>query len=123
MIAQLDMFNARTQTDWREVNCIGRENTVGNGGCVPTIRYIGGQDDRGRPWRVSADEAVRLILGDRCTFYVLSSGVRVRLTVAMTADGSKCLSTELDDDQPLTLLALPEYSAWIGDSRRRRHES
>lgn len=120
MIAQLDRFTIRTPAEWQAVTCIERDSVAGARSSLRSILYIGGEDGRGRPWRISAGEAIRRILDGQCTFYVLSSGVRVRLTVATTPDGSKCLSTELDDDEPLTLLALPEYAAWVSRCHRRR---
>lgn len=73
------------------------------------IRSIGGTNGTGRGWRVSQARAIERIESGKEAFYVeRPAGDRVKVVVAVSADGNKYLKTEADGDEPNNLLSLPE---------------
>jgi hypothetical protein len=92
--------------DRHRVRCVQRAD-----GSDPDERIarIGGTNSVGVNWRLTQEEAVEAIEGGRWDFYVEhSSGRAFDIVVGRTATGSKYLKTTADEDEPATLLALPD---------------
>jgi hypothetical protein len=73
------------------------------------IARIGGINSVGVKWRLTLADAIFAMEDRRWAFYVEESdGRTVDVIVATTNSGSKYLKTELDNEEPTHLLALPE---------------
>ncbi len=59
-------------------------------------------------WRITQQEAIRLIETGEWQFYVEVDRDRVWVEVAISRFGNKYLKTEADGDEPNNLLSLPE---------------
>ncbi len=72
------------------------------------VRYVGGVNADGSLWTLRAEEAIEGIVERLWTFYVVSpAGERAGVVVDAGPDDALYLRTELDGDEPETLLALP----------------
>jgi hypothetical protein len=72
------------------------------------VAAVGGIDDFGEGWRLTADEAIAAIRAEARSFYVEQpTGDRVDVVVARRR-GREYLKTTADGDAPNNLLALPE---------------
>ena len=72
------------------------------------IRLIGGIDSDGKRWKLSQGEAIMAIQDGRASFHVKAGGKAVPVVVKTSAWGIKYLKTTADNEQPNTLLNLPE---------------
>ncbi|WP_322515028.1 DUF3892 domain-containing protein [Rhodopseudomonas palustris] len=71
------------------------------------ITHVGGYEDA--PWRITQEEAIRLLEAREWRFWVKPlHGDAVWVTVAVSRFGNKYLKTEADGEQPNNLLSLPE---------------
>lgn len=70
-----------------------------------SITHVGGYTDR--QWKITKEEAIRLIESREWTFYTLVGGHHRNVIIA-TRNGRKYLKTEADYDTPDNLLSLPE---------------
>jgi Protein of unknown function (DUF3892) len=80
-------------------------------GSTPDARIarIGGTNSVGVNWRLTQAEAIQAIEARRWDFYVEQPpGPPVDVIVATTGTGSKYLKSIADDDEPSSLLELPE---------------
>jgi hypothetical protein len=68
---------------------------------------IGGVDDFGTPWRLSAEQALAAMDAREFRFFVIVDGWRANLVAAQGADG-RWLKTASDGDGPSALLGLPQ---------------
>ncbi|HTI70730.1 MAG TPA: DUF3892 domain-containing protein [Candidatus Limnocylindria bacterium] len=74
------------------------------------IRNVGGFDNGSR-WCVSQAWAVAAMESRGYKFFVFVKGRAVRVITHTTPDGKKYLKTDLDGEQPETLLQLSECPA------------
>ena len=73
------------------------------------IKLIGGIDAAdGKRWKLSQGEAIMAIQDGRASFHVKAGGKAVPVVVQTSAWGVKYLKTTADNEQPNTLLNLPE---------------
>ena len=73
------------------------------------IRLIGGITPAdGKRWKLSQGEAIMAIQDGRASFHVKAGGKPVPVVVSTSAWGIKYLKTTADNEQPNTLLNLPE---------------
>ena len=67
------------------------------------LQYVGGRD-----WKLTQQAAIDGMEAGRWRFWVIIDERAVWVVVAQTSSGAKYLKTEDDDEQPETLLTLPE---------------
>jgi Protein of unknown function (DUF3892) len=72
------------------------------------IHHIGGINANGSRWKMSEDEAIAAIKDRRWTFWTTCNGRNARVVIAKNGQSREFLKTEMDADQPDSLLALPE---------------
>ena len=72
------------------------------------IHHVGGINADGSRWKMSEDEAIAAIKDGRWTFWTTCNGRNARVVIAKHGQSREFLKTEMDADQPDTLLALPE---------------
>lgn len=88
-----------------EVTCItlnGRPNIQ------ERITHVGGQDPRGRLWRLTVGEAIQGIMEGKWEFFVNVDGTRQMLKIAYSQNGYRFLKAQGDAEEPTTLLGLSE---------------
>ena len=92
-------------TTAHEVTCVSISNRED-----PYLRvtHLGGQDPRGRLWRLTLNQAIEGILEGRWQFFVNVDGQRQSLTIDYSPTGYRYLRAESDPDEPVTLLTLNE---------------
>lgn len=72
------------------------------------VRRIGGTNSVGVNWRLTHEEAIEAIEARRWDFYVERPGGAVDVIIAISRFGNKYLKTTDDDEEPSSLLALPD---------------
>jgi hypothetical protein len=73
------------------------------------IKQIGGVESAdGKRWKLAQGEAIMAIETGKASFHVKVRGTAVPVVVQMSAWGVKYLKATTDNEQPNTLLNLPE---------------
>jgi hypothetical protein len=72
------------------------------------ISHVGGANNSGMPWALTAQEAIRTIGLKQYTFVVVREGRRTEVQVAQAPSGEKFLRCAADGAGADTLLALPD---------------
>ena len=73
------------------------------------IKSIGGVDPTdGKRWKLSQQEAIKGVESGKLRFYLMVGGKAVPVVVAVSAWGHKYLKTQIDREQPGSLLSLEE---------------
>jgi hypothetical protein len=72
------------------------------------IKHIGGQNGQFQ-WKHTHADAIYSTEKEHFHYYIKKNGRVLKVMVGMAPNGIKYLKTELDDDQPESLLALPEF--------------
>jgi Protein of unknown function (DUF3892) len=70
------------------------------------ISHVGGYE--GSQWKLTVNDAIGKIERGELAFVVQAARRTVSLIVAVSHSGQKYLKTDIDGDQPDTLLRLPE---------------
>lgn len=87
------------------VTCINKSNRTD---IHEKIINIGGVNPDNSQWRQSQEKAIQNIEDSKCSFYVISNGIKTNLIVAKSAFGHKYLKTQADSTTSNNLLSLPE---------------
>lgn len=101
----MERRNAMSSSNVHEVLCIRKSDRFNP---HERITHIGGRNGDATAWRLTQQEAIAGIEGDKWNFYVCRGGHVVRVIVAVSRYGHKYLKTEADGEQPDNLLSLPE---------------
>lgn len=88
-----------------EVLCINKSDRLNP---HERITHVGGKNSDNSRWKITQQEAIQGIEGDKWAFYVKRGGGAVDVIVATSRYGHKYLKTTADGEQPNNLLSLPE---------------
>jgi hypothetical protein len=88
-----------------QIHCVNKTDRMS---VDDRIHHVGGINSDGSRWKMSEDEAIAAIKGGRWTFWATCKEGTVRVVIAKNGQSREFLKTETDDDQPDSLLALPE---------------
>jgi Protein of unknown function (DUF3892) len=72
------------------------------------VRYVGGINPDGTPWKLSEETAIAGMKEGKWRFWTAGQKKSVWIVTAKSASGREYLKGEPDWIQPATLLALPE---------------
>ncbi len=97
------MATLATNTQTAQITCINKDDRYDP---YERITHIGGYGSK--RWKVSQQEAIKMIERGEWRFYVSVNGRSVWVIVAESRFGNKYLKTEADGDEPNNLLSLPE---------------
>jgi Protein of unknown function (DUF3892) len=86
-----------------QIKCINRTERMDH---HERISHVGGYE--GSQWKLTLNDAIGKIESGESAFVVRAARRRVSVFVAVSPSRQKYLKTELDGDQPDTLLRLPE---------------
>ena len=86
-----------------QIKCINRTERMNP---HERISHVGGYD--GSQWKLTLNDALGKIERGESAFVVQAARRTVSVIVAVSRSGQKYLKTEMDGDQPDTLLRLPE---------------
>lgn len=89
--------------DTVQIKCINRTERMDP---HERISHVGGYVTS--QWKITLNDAIRKIESGEGAFIVQAARGRVSVFVAVSPSRQKYLKTELDGDQPDTLLRLPE---------------
>ena len=87
------------------IRCINR---TGHSAVFQKIRFVGGLNDDGSTWKLTQQMAVDMIQGGKYQLYVVLNRKRLSVIVATSPDGQNYLKAEIDAEEPISLLNLPE---------------
>ncbi|MFA5554889.1 MAG: DUF3892 domain-containing protein [Phycisphaerae bacterium] len=73
------------------------------------IKDVGGINNNGTLWRFSQKAIIEDIEADQYQYYVSIDNRTVPVIVAQSHSGKKYLKTELDGEQPDSILNLPSF--------------
>lgn len=91
-----------TDTKTAQIKCINKDPRYDR---YDAITHVGGSVES--QWKITRDEAIRMIEDREWNFYTMAKGHRVEVIIA-TRNGRKYLKTTADYDTPDNLLSLPE---------------
>jgi hypothetical protein len=91
------------------VECIRRQPRR-NPNPYRAITHLSGTRPDGSRWKCTQQECVAYLRRGYEFYVVRSKGDKVRLTVALSANGNEYVKTLADGDLPANLLRLPEMS-------------
>jgi Protein of unknown function (DUF3892) len=86
-----------------QIKCINRTERMNP---HERISHVGGYE--GSQWKLTLNDAIGKIESGESAFVVQAARRRVSVIVAVSPSRQKYLKTEIDGDQPDTLLRLPE---------------
>src|SRR5262245_13980048 len=85
------------------------------------ISHVGGYE--GSQWKLTLNDAIGKIESGESAFVVQAARRRVNVIVAVSPSRQKYLNTEIDGDQPDTLLRLPECPLAFDVTPGEAHET